>query len=507
MSPRSGSASLLPAFMRRGRILPFLIISLSGEIIYGSFEAFKGSLMIPLQETLGITQTQFGLLMTYLGLAMFMYVPAGWVNNRVRVRTIILYGMGWRMITGLILFVFIPPFVIMSAIAISWAVVDAIIWPAVANGVCVLAADQDRKGRGLAMGLLEAIRRLTEFVLNGIVILVLIVLPDSTTTVMRGFAIGYAVLLMPMMLAVARRVPDTKIATEENTSHSMAALNGLLHVLALPRIWLAGIAAMAVYWCDINLMYISAPYLEQVFGASTAVAATFGIFNVGVVAMIAGIISGVTADYVFRSSTRMMMVALGIVAVACNIILVLPVASNMIVPIVCLLVLVALATFLGKSVILAPIGELELPEEIDGSAMAVGSLLAYASVLWGYNLNGHILDSYASDPATGYRIIFMITAIAAGLGCITAVVLDRANRRAARLERGRETVEPSGNPDNPDEAVSAAVIEDEAQSVVEAGEEAAEPQFAGEAPAEPAAEVTEAADEPQDPEETGTTVS
>lgn len=201
------------------------------------------------------------------------------------------------------------------------------------------------------------------------------------------------------------------------------------------------------------------------------------------------------------------MVALGIVAVACNIILVLPVASSMIGPIVCLLVLVALATFLGKSVILAPIGELELPEEIDGSAMAVGSLLAYASVLWGYNLNGHILDSYASDPATGYRIIFMITAIAAGLGCITAVVLDRANRRAARLERGRETVEPSGNPDNPDEAVSAAVVEDEAQSVVEAGEEAAEPQFAGEAPAEPAAEVAEAADEPQDPEETGTTVS
>ena len=145
---------------------------------------------------------------------------------------------------------------------------------------------------------------MTEFVLNGIVILVLIVLPDSTTTVMRGFAIGYALLLMPMMLAVARRVPDTKIATAENASHSMAALKGLLHVLALPRIWLAGIAAMAVYWCDVNLMYISAPYLEQVFGASTAVAATFGIFNVGVVAMFAGIISGVTADYVFKSSTR-----------------------------------------------------------------------------------------------------------------------------------------------------------------------------------------------------------
>ena len=456
MSPRSGSASLLPAFMRRGRILPFLIISLSGEIIYGSFEAFKGSLMIPLQETLGITQTQFGLLMTYLGLAMFMYVPAGWVNNRVRVRTIILYGMGWRMITGLILFVFIPPFVIMSAIAISWAVADAIIWPAVANGVCVLAADQDRKGRGLAMGLLEAIRRLTEFVLNGIVILVLIVLPDSTTIVMRGFAIGYAVLLMPMMLAVARRVPDTKIATEEHVSHSVAALKGLLHVLSLPRIWLAGIAAMAVYWCDVNLMYISAPFLQQVFNASPTVAATFGIFNVGLVAMVAGLISGVVADYVFKSSTRMMMVALGIVTAGCTIILMLPIGDEssrpgLIAPVVVLLVLVALATFLGKSVILAPIGELELPEEIDGSAMAVGSLLAYASILWGYNVNGRILDSYAGgDPAPGYRIIFMITAIAAGLGCVTAVVLDRVTRSAAEREQIEQEAEDTGNADAPE---------------------------------------------------------
>ena len=439
-SSRPSASSHLPAlrrppFLRRGRLLPFLTIALSGEVIYASFEAFKGSLLIPLQQTLGITQTQFGLLMTYLGLAMFLYVPAGWVNNRVRVRTIILGGLGWRMVTSLILFVVDPPFAVMGVIAITWAVVDAIMWPAVANGVCILATDRDRKGRGLAMGLLEAVRRLTEFVLNGIVILVLMLLPDSTTTVMRGFAIAYALLLVPMMVAVVRYVPDTRIATGERVSHSVAALKGLLHVLSLPRIWLAGIAAMAVYWCDVNLMYISAPYVQQVFGASTAVAAAFGVFNVGLIAMLAGIISGVTADYVFKSSTRMMMVALGFVAVACGIILTLPVTAAMIVPIVGLLIMVALATFLGKSVILAPIGELELPEEIDGSAMAVGSLLAYASILWGYNLDGRILDGHASDPAAGYRIIFIITASVAAVGCATAVVLDRANRRASRHGR------------------------------------------------------------------------
>ncbi len=72
---------------------------MSGQIIYSAFEAFKGSLMIPLQQMLGITQTQFGILMSYIGIAMFLYVPAGWINNRFKVRTIILWSLGWRLAT------------------------------------------------------------------------------------------------------------------------------------------------------------------------------------------------------------------------------------------------------------------------------------------------------------------------------------------------------------------------------------------------------------------------
>ncbi|MFC2659999.1 MAG: MFS transporter [Actinomyces sp.] len=429
MSTRSALG--LPPFMRKGRLVPFLTVAVSGEVLYSAFEAFKGALMIPLQEMLGISQIQFGLLMTYVGLALFFYLPAGWINNRFRVRTIILCSLGWRLVTYLVLFLLDPPFGLMAAIAVTWAIVDAIVWPAVANGVCVLAADEDQKGRGLAMGLLESIRRFVEFALNGIVIVVLMFLPDATTTVMRVFAIAYTLLIVPMMIAVVRYVPDTRIATQARASHSVAALKGLLHVLSRPRIWLAGIAAMTVYWADINLMYVSAPYLQQVFHVSTAMSGAFGLLNTGLVAIVAGVVSGIVSDYVFKSSTRMMAVALGCVAVTCGLVLLLPVTRVMIIPILVLLIVVALATFLGKSVILAPIGELELPEEIAGSAMAVGSFLAYASILWGYNLNGYLLDSHASDPAAGYRIIFMITAGVTVIGCATAVILDRVNRRAA----------------------------------------------------------------------------
>ena len=367
MSTRSALG--LPPFMRKGRLVPFLTVAVSGEVLYSAFEAFKGALMIPLQEMLGISQTQFGLLMTYVGLALFFYLPAGWINNRFRVRTIILCSLGWRLVTYLVLFLLDPPFGLMAVIAVTWAIVDAIVWPAVANGVCVLAADEDQKGRGLAMGLLESIRRFVEFALNGIVIVVLMFLPDATTTVMRVFAIAYTLLIVPMMIAVVRYVPDTRIATQARASHSVAALKGLLHVLSRPRIWLAGIAAMTVYWADINLMYVSAPYLQQVFHVSTAMSGAFGLLNTGLVAIVAGVVSGIVSDYVFKSSTRMMAVALGCVAVTCGLVLLLPVTRVMIIPILVLLIVVALATFLGKSVILAPIGELELPEEIAATAV------------------------------------------------------------------------------------------------------------------------------------------
>lgn len=415
--------------MRRGRLAPFLTVVMSGQIIYSAFEAFKGSLMLPLQHMLGISQTQFGVLMGYIGIAMFLYVPAGWINNRFKVRTIIFWSLAWRLVTYLVLFLFLPSFAVMSAIAISWGVLDAIVWPAVVNGVSILSKDQDKEGKGLAMGLLESIRRLAEFLMNGLIIIALMVWSDQTVTIMRVFAIAYALLIIPMMVAVAKFVPDTKIAQEIGKSDSMAALHGLLKVLARPRVWLAGLAALTVYWSYVNLMYTSAPYLTEVFGISEGLAGAFGIFNTGLVGIFAGVVSGLLADYVFKSSTKMMAISLGAVVAACVVVMMLPVERAMIWPILVMLILVSVATFLGKSVILAPVAELNLPEGISGSAMSVGSFLAYASVFWAYTLNGSILDSHASDPGTGYRVIFMITAGVALVGCLAATTLAVINKR------------------------------------------------------------------------------
>ena len=434
-----GTKSRLPKFMQKGRIGGFLTVVLTGQLVYVSFEAFKGSLLIPVTNALGITVADFGTIMGWLGIAMFMYVPAGWVNNRFPIRNILIAFASWRLLT--FLFLWLSPVLgyhlnikMLVGIAITWAIWDAIGWPAVVNGVSFMASDSDSKGRGLAMGLLESIRRGVEFCMNLIIIGCMAIFPTHANGIMIGFGLGYSLLLIPNIFAILRFVPANAVAESEGHSKNTAALMGLGKVLIQPRVWFAGIAGMCVYWAYVNLIYSSAPYLTRVYQASTAQASTFGIFSTGFVGIIAGLVAGVLADYIFKSSTTMMAVALTVIAIGVGVVYMLPVSDSMMWPAMIFLIVMAFGVFLGKSVILAPIAELHLPEEINGSAMSVGSFLVYAPVIWANYSTSNIIDSHAADPAAGYHIIFLITLVVAAVGAACAYALVFSNRRSKAKE-------------------------------------------------------------------------
>lgn len=333
--------------------------------------------MIPLTNALGIGIDQFGILMGWLGIAMFLYIPGGWVNNRFTIRSILIAWAAWRMVTALVLFL-VPglSFSVMVAIAISWGVWDAIGWPAVVNGVSFMSQDANKQGRGLAMGMLESIRRAVEFSMNLIVVGLLAIFAEQANTVMTIMGVLYSLIIIPLIFCILKFVPKNATAKAENPEESdnIAALKGLVKVLLLPRVWLAGIAGLCVYWCYVNLIYSSAPYLSLVFNATDAQSGAFGIFNTGLVGIFAGVVSGLVADYLFKSSTRMMAAALALTAIGVGLVYILPQGGSIWVAMFLLMVM-ALGIFMGKAVILAPIAELHLPEEINGSAMAVGSFL------------------------------------------------------------------------------------------------------------------------------------
>lgn len=432
LSPSPSKEGKWPIFLKPGRIGSYLTVVMSGQLPYSSFEAFKGALLLPLCGMLGITTGQFGILMGWIGIAMFLYVPGGWVNNRFTIRSILIAWSIWRLVTYGILFL-VPglPFKAMIAIAISWAVWDAIGWPAVVNGVSFVTRDQNTEGRGLAMGLLETIRRAAEMLMNLVIVGLLNWQPQNSKTIMWIFAVLYALTLIPLVFAINKYVPRNAIAKAENSSASLAALIGLLKVLARPRVWLAGCAALCVYWTYVNLIYASAPYLRIVYHASEGISGAFGIFNTGLVGVFAGLIAGTAADYLFKSSTVMMGVSLTVTAIGAALVYVLPVNESMMWTSMVLLMIMAFGVFMGKAVILAPIAELHLPSTINGSAMAVGSLLAYASVFWANPMNGKLLDraTAAANEGAAYSQIFLITILVSIIGAVCAFMLARINHR------------------------------------------------------------------------------
>ncbi len=71
----------------------------------------------------------------------------------------------------------------MGVIAVSWGVLDAIVWPAVVNGVSILSQDE-QGGQGLAMGLLGGIAP-HRVLMNDTVIVILMVWSDHTVSIMH----------------------------------------------------------------------------------------------------------------------------------------------------------------------------------------------------------------------------------------------------------------------------------------------------------------------------------
>lgn len=424
----------LPPFLRPGRASSYLSVVMAGQIPYSAFEAFKGALLLPLCMVLGISIEQFGILMGWIGIAMFLYVPGGWINNRFPIKHILLAWCGWRLLTYLLIFL-VPglSFKVFVAVAISWAVWDAIGWPAVVNGVSFLTEKDSNKGRGMAMGLLETIRRASEMIMNIIIVALMAVSPENSKTIMFGFALGYALLLIPMMLWIMRSVPANAIAKEENTSDNIAALKGLVRVLSRPRVWLAGLAAMCVYWSYVELIYASAPYVKLVYSASDSVSGAFGIFNTGLVGVFAGLVAGFCADYIFKSSTMMMAVSLSVTAIGSFAVYLLPSSKSMLYVSMLLLMVMSIGVFMGKAVILAPIAEIHLPQSINGSAMAVGSFLAYAPVFWANPLTAGLVEKgqKAGDVAGAYSTIFLITVVVSLCGAICAFLLALSERKTS----------------------------------------------------------------------------
>ncbi|WP_019612765.1 MFS transporter [Psychromonas ossibalaenae] len=424
-------------FSSKKQCYGFFSVVMSGQIIYSAFEAFKGTFYNLLLEVLSIDNTQMGILFTLIGSAMFFYIPAGWVNNRFSVKSILMTGLFVRFISMMFIIIFAPGFMVLAVIAGLWGLVDAIFWPAVVNGVNLMSGD---KNKGMAFGLLESTRRAAEMSMNAVIVGIMALVAGSIL-VFQGAIVFYTLLILPMIFCVWKFVPDNTLQVKQGESKNKIAFQGLIHVLKMPTVWLAAITSLTVYWTYITLIY-TVPYLQAVFGLTTAQAAVFGIINTGAMGIVAGLIAGFISDYIFKSSIKMMFFALGLTVLCLGITIILPKSADMLMINIALLMCFSFSIFLAKGIILAPIAEAGVPRKFSGAAMSVGSFAAYASVFWAYALNGWIIDSYSAVKA--YQLIFGIGLAVSAFGMICALMLLWLKKKQGHLSTEEDSAEAQG---------------------------------------------------------------
>ncbi|WP_105992952.1 MFS transporter [Staphylococcus simulans] len=412
-------------------LIGYLTVVTAGQLIYSGFEAFKGSFYNTLLQVLHLSNAQLGAVFSLIGISMFFYIPGGWINNRFSIRSILITGLLIRFVTMTYIILFAPGFETLKVIAVIWGLTDAFFWPAVLNGVIFFT---DKQHRGLGFGLLEAIHRLEEVVMSLLVVAVMALI--SGLVVFKGAMFTYNLLILPMIFLIWKYIPKNgisaeKIEHEHLGEKSLDALKGLFYVLIQPKVWLAAIAAMSIYWGYIILVY-SVPYLQNQYHLSTAQTAVFGVLNTGFVGVLAGVITGVISDYVFKSTTKMIFVALFLSSI---VLLIVVFFKTGLVLSMILLFTFSLTTFLSKSVILAPISEFKLPEKYSGSAMSVGSFMAYAPIFWVYTMNGQLLDEFKGHEFEAYQMIFKIGIAVSAAGSLAALILVILMNKEKRKER------------------------------------------------------------------------
>ena len=140
---------------KRNKWVTFIIVCMTTGVIT-ELPYLRWQLYEPLREALGQTNTEFGLSMSLFGvLAAILYIPGGWLADRISHRKLFTASAIGCGILGLWLST-MPSFTATMIIHALWAVTNiGMFWPAMTKAISLL---EESEGQGKIFGLFEGVR-------------------------------------------------------------------------------------------------------------------------------------------------------------------------------------------------------------------------------------------------------------------------------------------------------------------------------------------------------------
>ena len=388
----------------------------------------KDAFYVPMQEFMGLSHTQIGTAMSIAGLiSTFGFLASIYLTDRVSKKIMIPLSLISICLCGVWLSTF-PAYGVFLLIYCLLAVcADMLYWPTMLKTVRLLG-NEDEQGR--MFGIMEAGRGLMD------PIVAFSALGIFSAFGSNAFGLKMAILFYSVVPGVIGVIlyfllePDQNVSkpseSEKNVNANKQAWEGVVRALKNKNIWLVSFNVFFVYSVYCGLTYFI-PFLEEIYALPVAMVGVYGIINQYGLKMLGGPVGGYITDKVLRSATRYLQIAFAIVAVILVIFTILPHQSMGIILGMAISLTISAFVYSMRAIFFAPMDEVDVPREITGSAMSLGSFIGYLPGAFMYAVYGGILDNFSG--IAGYRIVFAVMAVFAAGGILLSTYILKIIRK------------------------------------------------------------------------------
>ena len=394
------------------RWLVMMCLCMSGGIIF--WLPFLSEIFYkPLQEALGLDNTQYGKMISIFGISsLICYFPGGWLADRVSPRKLITISC---IVTGLSGFYFtkLPSYNIACAIHAFWGVSTVLtFWGAMIKATRNWAP-ANRQGK--AFGILEAGRGLAEAVSATIALGLFALLGEGIRGVTGAIVMfsGLNILIGVMIWFVLDDSAQPSAEKKERVK-----LFDIIKAMKIPAVWLIAIVIITAYSAYWGLYYYT-PYAQDVFGMTAVMAGAIGAGKMWL-KPIPATAAGLLADKL--GSSKAVAYSFLILIVCYIVSALLPGDPKYIAVMLFAIILASAAVFASRGIYFALLEEGSIPLALTGTATGIISVIGYTPDIFMPILGGFVRDKY---PEKGYTYLFLFITAMCTLGLLASLMIMR----------------------------------------------------------------------------------
>lgn len=409
---------------KRNKWVTFTIICMTCGIIT-ELPYLRWALYEPLREGLGQTNTQFGLSMSLFGiLAAILYIPGGWLADRISHRKLFAASATGCGILGIWLST-MPSFAGTMIIHGLWAITNiGMFWPTMTKAVSLL---EEKEGQGKIFGLFEGAR--------GVFVLVMWLGLMQIFQKMGGIQM---VILALAILSIICGVISF-FFMDDNTGQGMASdtsvIKDMITALKTPSAWLVAGVIFTIYAAYSSSSYMQV-YGQEILGMSAVVAGYVGILRKDVIRLFAAPISGVISEKMGGKCTLLIGIFDILFIISLVVLLGLPVQASFVVVTVAVMVVSSFAIYGMRGMYYAIIGEIGTPKKIYGAVAGFAMFIGFLPDAFNATLCGYWLDTYEGALGFRYIFIYMLVTMIVCLGLVGLLLrYIRKNKEQIELNR------------------------------------------------------------------------